>query len=353
MFFCDSLSINDRIVSNKSPVFIIAEIGVNHNGDISLAKEMASAAVEAGADAVKIQTFKADEIVTDMAQKAPYQIETTGKKSLKQSDMLRPLELSYDEHVELKRYCDKQKIILFSTPYGINDIKVLTDLGMPAIKIPSALIVEDLFLEEAAKSGLPLLISAGMASYSEIERALDVVKNAGNDKVILFQCTTNYPSELSEANLSVINRLREYLPLVGYSCHCLSHIPAVLSVAFGAVAVEKHFTLDKSMKGPDHCSSLTPDEFKDMVKAVRDAEKAVGSEDNKPSVGELRNRKAMRRSIVFSRDMKKGDIITLSDITFKRPAGGIPPGEYKNVVGKKLISNAKKDDMVLYSLIGT
>lgn len=325
------------------PAFIIAEAGVNHNGRLPLAKKLVLEAMRAGADCVKFQTFKAERVVTLKAPKAAYQLRTTSVKE-SQFDMLKKLELSDRDHEQLIRFCRKNGIIFLSTPYSTEDADFLDRLGAPAFKIASGQIIELPFLRHVAKKGKPILLSTGMSTIAEIDAAVRTIKAAGNNKIVLLQCTTNYPSRIEDANLAAMATMRRRYSLnVGYSDHTESIAPSIAAVALGACVIEKHFTLDKKMPGPDHSSSAEPRELASLVRAVREVERAVGTGIKAPSKSEEKNIRGMRRSIVAKELLPKGTIIRPELLCFKRPATGLSPALADKLKGKRTRRDIPKD----------
>ncbi len=337
------IKISSKIIGLNKPVFIIAEAGVNHNGSLHLAKKLVSEAKRAGADCVKFQTFKAERVVALNAPKAAYQLTVTPKKE-SQYEMLKKLELSESGHRKLADYCKKQKIIFLSTPYSNEDADFLSELGVPAFKIASGQIIELPFLRHLSKKAKPILLSTGMSTMREVEQAVKTIMDAGNNKIILLQCTTNYPSRIEDANLSAMAVMREKFKLnAGYSDHTIGSAAAVASVALGACVIEKHFTINKKLPGPDHSSSAVPAEFAAMVKDIRQAEKALGNGRKKPSRTEARNIKGMRRSIAAKLPIKSGSVITHEMLCFKRPATGLTPALADKLAGARARRDIPRD----------
>jgi N-acetylneuraminate synthase len=329
--------------------FIIAEAGVNHNGSLETAKKLVDAAVSAKADAVKFQTYKSEEIVTDTADMAEYQKKNIGKKE-SQYQMLKQLELKFEDFKELKKYCDKKGIIFLSTPHTFSAVDFLNPL-VPAFKISSPDLNNTPFLEIIAQKGKPIILSTGMSTMEEIKRAVQTIENQGNKQIILLHCTTDYPCPLNDVNLKAMEKMKELGYLVGYSDHTEGILVSVMAVAMGAVVIEKHMTIDKKLTGPDHIASSEPWEFEEMVTAIRDTQKALGSEIKKPSKNEEKIKKILRKSIVAGVDIPKGDVITRDMLIIKRPGTGIPPYEIKNITGKKTKNNIKKDQLLEYNML--
>ena len=332
----NSISIGNKVLSTANPSFIIAEAGVNHNGSKALALDLVRAAKKAGADCVKFQTFKAEAVVTVNAPKAAYQLEVTDKQE-SQLDMLKKLELDFDAYTEIIALCKELDIQFLSTPYNEKDADFLNSLNVDAFKIASGQLVEHAFLEYIAKLGKPMIISTGMGNLAEAYEAVEVIHNAGNKKVIVLQCTTNYPSNIEDSNIKAMVSMQQALNvLVGYSDHVPSNYACYAAISLGAIVIEKHFTLDKDMPGPDHSSSLNPTEFKELVHGIRAVESALGSPVKRPTATEIKNTKGMRRSIVLAAALPKGTILRKEHLTFKRPATGIAPKLLSSIIGRKL-----------------
>ncbi len=318
-----------------SGCFIIAEAGVNHNGSLDLAKRLVDAALKAGADAVKFQTFRAERLVTRTAERASYQKKNVrGKES--QYQMLKRLELSFDDFSRLKKYCDKKRIEFLSTPFDEESARFLVgELGMKRIKVPSGEIVNLPFLRSLASLQRPLIVSTGMSDLQEIRRAVEAVSKAPG--LTLLHCTTNYPCPDEEVNLRAMLTLKETFRVpVGYSDHTMGIEVPVAAVALGASVIEKHFTLDRKMKGPDHRASLEPREFKAMVGAIRKVERALGSPEKRPTASEIEIRRVARRSLVAIKPLPVGAEITEGDLQALRAGDGLPPDAIGRIIGLRL-----------------
>jgi N-acetylneuraminate synthase/N,N'-diacetyllegionaminate synthase len=330
----DPLSIGNTMVGTALPVFFIAEIGVNHNGNIDLAHKLIDEAHAAGARSVKFQSFSADRIVTRESPKAAYQLRNTSKGQ-SQYEMLKALEVPEWWYPKIMKHCSELGLEFLSTPYDIEDIVLLQSVGVSAFKVPSAWAIDLEYLEFMARTGKPILLSTGMCTVNEVARAVGAVRKY-HDKLILLQCTTDYPTEAHECNVNVVKTLSDTFDcLSGLSDHSRSHLPAVMAVALGAVVIERHFTLDKSMPGPDHSSSDTPDELASLVESLKEAQVMLGSACKRPTVSEFSNLTTMRRSIVAKRHIRAGTEISHEDLSLKRPARGIEPRFLKDVVGRK------------------
>jgi len=328
-----------------SKTFIIAEAGVNHNGSLELAKKLVDVAVEAGADAVKFQTFKAESVISKYAPKAEYQKKTTGEDE-NQLQMVKKLELPYEAFEELYRYCQQKGIIFMSTPFDIESARFLKELGLEIFKIPSGEITNYPLLKEIGSYKKRVILSTGMADLGEIEDALDVLIEAGTprENIVVLHCNTEYPTPYEDVNLRAMLTIKEAFKVrVGYSDHTLGIEVPIAAVAMGAEVIEKHFTLDKNLPGPDHKASLEPHELKAMVRAIRNIEKALGNGIKKPSPSEKKNIIVARKSIVAKRDIKKGELLTEENLTTKRPATGLSPMMWEEIIGKRANKDIAKD----------
>lgn len=329
-------------------IFIIAEAGVNHNGSKELAMKMIDTAKEAGADAVKFQTFKAEKLVSRRAEKADYQKETTdGGES--QFDMIKKLELDVDTHRELKQRCDDLGIIFMSTPFDHDSIDLLAELGLDIFKIPSGEITNLPYLRKIGRLNKKIILSTGMAEMSEIKDALDALEKAGTDKanITVLHANTEYPTPMEDVNLRAMETIgREFGVRYGFSDHTQGIEADIAAAALGACVIEKHFTLDRNLPGPDHKASLEPHELKAMVKAIRNIEKAMGTGIKEPSPSETKNIKIARKSIVAAKSIKKGETLTEINLAVKRPGGGKSPMLWDSVVGTKAEKDYNEDDMI-------
>ncbi|MFW2552968.1 N-acetylneuraminate synthase [Aliarcobacter butzleri] len=329
-------------------VFIIAEAGVNHNGSIDLAKKLIDVASESGVDAVKFQTFKAENLVLKNAQKADYQKQTTDKNE-SQFDMIKKLELDVDTHKELMVYCKSKNIMFLSTPFDHNSIDLLSDLGLEIFKIPSGEITNLPYLRHIGRLNKKVILSTGMADIGEIEDALDVLIAAGTKKenITVLHANTMYPTPMEDVNLKAMVTIGNTFDVAfGYSDHTLGIEVDIAAVAMGACCIEKHFTLDKTMEGPDHKASLEPDELKAMVKAIRNIELALGNCIKKPSKSEIPNMKIARKSIVAKMNIKKGELLSENNLAIKRPGNGINPMRWDEIVGSIATKDYKEDELI-------
>jgi N,N'-diacetyllegionaminate synthase len=332
----------------KNRVYIIAEAGVNHNGDIALAKELIDVAIKAGVDAVKFQTFKAENIVSVNAPKAVYQAENTNTVE-SQFDMLKKLELAYPEFLELIDYCNDRNITFLSTPFDDDSIEFLHEAGMCIFKIPSGELTNVPYLRKIGALKKEVILSTGMATLSEIENAISILETAGTErsKVTILHANTEYPTPMQDVNLKAMQTIAEAFKVsVGYSDHTLGIEIPIAAVAMGASVIEKHFTLDKNLEGPDHKASLEPIELINMVAAIRNIESALGNGIKSPSNSEQKNIAIARKSIVAKREIKIGDTFSEDNITIKRPGTGMSPMNWDNLLGTVSIKAYKKDDLI-------
>jgi N,N'-diacetyllegionaminate synthase len=329
--------------------FIIAEAGVNHNGSIELAKKLIDVAVEAGVDAVKFQTFKATNLVSKNAQKADYQKKNMNDGDDSQFNMLKKLELDVDTHKELISYCNSKNIMFLSTPFDHDSIGLLNDLGLKIFKIPSGEITNLPYLRHIGKLNKQIILSTGMADIGEIEDALDVLIQSGTkkDNITILHANTMYPTPMEDVNLKAMITIGNTFDCkYGYSDHTLGIEVDIAAVAMGASCIEKHFTLDKTMDGPDHKASLEPDELIAMVKAIRNIEIALGVRVKKPSKSETPNISIARKSIVAKINIKKGETLTENNLTIKRPGNGINPMRWDEIVGTVAVKDYSEDGLI-------
>tara|TARA_B100000315_G_scaffold127921_1_gene117637 strand:+ start:9838 stop:10917 length:1080 start_codon:yes stop_codon:yes gene_type:complete len=351
---------------NSTHCFIIAEAGVNHNGDISIAKRLIDAAVSANVDAVKFQTFKAENIVIKTAEKAEYQIKNMNSNE-SQFQMLKKLELSDSRHKELFDHCAEKKIKFMSTPFDEESVDMLDDLGMNIFKIPSGEITNKTFIQHVASKKKPVILSTGMSYLEEVERAIGWIKGVDGwarkwadtknhitpfshktiSPLTLLHCTSNYPAAIEDINLLAMKTMKKKFDLpVGYSDHSMGIDVPIAAVALGAIVLEKHFTLDRNMVGPDHKASLEPDELESMVRGIRNIGKAMGNGIKKPLENEEKIKNLVRKSIVSATDIKAGKIFTKENTVIKRPGTGIPPAEWTSVIGRKAKRDFQEDELI-------
>ena len=330
-------------------VLIIAEAGVNHNGSLALAKKLVDVAAAAGVDIVKFQTFKAENLVAKIAKKADYQMQNTKNIEESQFEMLKKLELSIDAHHQLIKYCFEKNIKFLSSAFDLVSIDELVKIGVDIFKIPSGEIDNLPYLRKIGTYNKQVILSTGMSTLTDIEKAIDVLTLAGTirDKIIILHCNTEYPTPMQDVNLTAMLTIKEAFKLpVGYSDHTLGIEIPIAAVALGATVIEKHFTLDKTMAGPDHSASLEPDELIAMVMAIRNIEIALGNGIKQLSSSEAKNKPIARKSIIARTAIKVGDILSEDNLTIKRPGSGISPFEWDNIIGTKAYKNYMADDLI-------
>ncbi len=326
-------------------ILIIAEAGVNHNGSLEIAKKLIDTAKECGADIVKFQTAKLSSLVSKSAPMAEYQKENTGKEE-SQKDMLSKLLLPFDDYKLLSDYCKAVGIKFLSTPFDVESIEFLDPL-LDIWKIPSGEITNYPYLVKIAKTGKDIILSTGMCTMQEVEDAVKVLKDNDAGKITILHCTTNYPTPMEDVNLKAMLTLKERFGCdVGYSDHTRGIEVPIAAAALGATVLEKHFTLDRNMEGPDHKASLEPDELREMVRAVRNIEMALGTGIKEPTDAELKNRLVARKSIIAARDIKKGELLTEENLTTKRPGNGISPMKWNEVTGTSAIRDFAEDELI-------
>ena len=329
-------------------VFIIAEAGVNHNGSIELAKQLIDVASNSGADAVKFQTFKAENLVSKNTQKAEYQKKTTDILE-SQFDMIKKLELDVNTHKELMAYCQEKNIMFLSTPFDHDSIDFLNELGLKIFKIPSGDITNFPYLKRVGALGKQVILSTGMSTLKEVGDALTILVGTGTQKanITVLHANTMYPTPMEDVNLNAMLTIQEEFDVaIGYSDHTLGIEVDIAAVAMGASIIEKHLTLDKTMEGPDHKASLEPEELKDMVAAIRNIENALGSYEKKPSPSEIVNMDVARKSIVASCIIKKGELLSDKNLIAKRPGTGLSPMKWDAVIGTKATKNYQEDELI-------
>ena len=340
------IKIENKIISKDQPCFIIVDAGVNHNGDLNLAKKLIDVAAVAQVDAIKFQTFNPETLITKTAKRAKYQEKNIGGKET-QYEMLKRLMLKREYHPILKEYTESKGLIFLSTPFSIDDADYLYELGIPAFKVGSTDSNNIPYLEHIAKRGLPIILSTGMSNLEEVKASVKAIRKKGNDKIIVLHCTTNYPTKMEEVNLRAMDTIKKELRiLVGYSDHTKGIEVPIAAVARGARIIEKHFTLDKNMKGPDHKASLEPKELKEMVTKIRNIEVALGSKIKKPTSSEIEVAEVARKSIVAAVNIPKNTLITQKMLTLKRPGTGLKPAVMNKLIGKKTKEIIKKDELI-------
>ena len=327
-------------------VYVIAEAGVNHNGSLELAKKMVDCAKKAGADCIKFQTYRAGNLVSKNATKAKYQMNNTDNEE-SQLDMLKKLELSYDEFTELNIYCKEKEIEFLSTAFDFESIDFLHSLDMKMWKIPSGEITNLPYLIKIAKLGKPIILSTGMSTLKEIESAVSILKSNGSGEITILHCTTEYPTPFTDVNLHAMNTIRKELQhKVGYSDHTQGVEVSIAAVALGASVIEKHFTLDRNMIGPDHKASLEPNQLQLMIDAIRNVELALGNSNKIPAESERKNMSVARKSILAKKAIKKGELLTEDNLIVKRPGNGISPMKWFEVIGKTAIRDFCEDELI-------
>lgn len=346
MNFNKKIYIKDKLISSISPTFVIAEAGVNHKGNMKIAKQLIDLAVTAKADAVKFQTFKAEHLILNGVKKAAYQQKTSDPIE-SQYDMLKSLEVSQDQNMELKKYCEDKSIIFLTTPFDEKSLDDLDLLNLPAYKIASTDTTNLLFLKKVAKKGRPIILSTGMCYFSEVKLAMETIYKYNKD-VILLQCSANYPIQDIEANLGVINTYKDnFDALFGYSDHTVGIGAAPFAIPMGAKVVEKHFTIDKSDEGPDHAASLSPDELIEFVKTVRKVDTFMGSNIKEPTMSEHGTRKSLQKCLVASQKIKLGDIFSDKNVVAKRTGGiGISAIQVDMLLGHSSDKDYNKDQII-------
>jgi N,N'-diacetyllegionaminate synthase len=335
------------MITNKK-VLIIAEAGVNHNGDINLAIKLIDAAVDANVDIVKFQTFIAENVISKHAQKADYQKESTGGNE-SQLDMVKKLQLSFNDFIELKKYSEKKGIVFLSTPFDLESVDFLKSLNMGLWKIPSGEITNLPYLRKIGAYNEKVIFSTGMSTLGDIENAIDVIVKAGTLKnnITVLHCNTEYPTPMKDVNLKAMLTIKNAFHVnVGYSDHTLGIEIPIAAVALGATVIEKHFTLDKNMEGPDHRASLEPNELKKMVVSIRNIELALGTGTKLPSESEQKNTEIARKSLHLAYDLKSGHVLSENDLTVKRPGNGINPMLINEIIGCKLKADVVKDSIL-------
>ncbi|MGH4120722.1 N-acetylneuraminate synthase [Clostridium sp.] len=343
--------IGNSVIGDGNPSFIIAEAGVNHNGDINIAKQLIDKAVLAKVDAIKFQTFNTEKLVTGYAQMANYQKDNIGSED-SQFNMLKKLELTHENFIELKQYCTHKGIMFLSTPFDFESADFLASIDMEAYKISSGDLTNIPFLRHIAKFNKPIILSSGMATLSDIEDAVNAINLLGNKQVAVLHCTSNYPAKLENVNLNAMNTIKNAFKVVsGYSDHTQGITIAIAAVSMGANIIEKHFTIDKTMEGPDHKASLCPKGLSEMVHVIRDVEMALGTGIKRYNSSEVDTMKAARKSIVVARDIKKGENINITDLDYKRPGTGLSPKFYIDIVGKKSNRDIKMDQQITLNMV--
>lgn len=333
--------LDGKKIGNGNPCYIIAEIGSNHNGDIENAYKLIDVSKEAGADAVKFQSYKAETLYSKYVPRRKFDDGTEGPDIY---EMISRIQMPYEWHKPLKEYCDKVGITFCSSPFDLEAVQSLEDIGCPFYKIASSELGDPILIKAVAKTGKPMVISTGKATMEDVDLAVSWCKEEGNEKLILLHCTATYPAKYESMNLNVITSMQDHFDFpIGLSDHNTENITAVSAITMGANLVEKHITLDRNMNGPDHNFALEPDGLNELCRYIRNTERAMGDPIKKVDASEKEGVRIANRSIHINRDMKAGDVIELNDIIIKRPSLGIAPRLYENILGKKLIKDIKAD----------
>lgn len=340
------ISIRDRVVGPGNDCFVIAEAGVNHNGSIDLAHKLIDAAAEAKVDAIKFQTFDPDKLAAPEAPKAEYQVKNMSEAG-NQLEMLRKLVLTKSAYPELMKHAAEKGLMFLSTPFDEDSADFLEGINVPAFKISSGDLTNHPFLDHVARKGRPVLLSTGMSSMEEVDAAVKIIKSTGNSQLILFHCVTNYPTDPADCNLRAMTTLRSRFEVpVGWSDHTVGIDISLASVALGAETLEKHFTLDRTLPGPDHVASLEPDELAAMVQAIRRVESAMGDGEKRPKGCEMATAPVARKSLHWKKDLQTGETVAGTDAIALRPGNGIPPGKLASIVGRRIVRDVRRGQMI-------
>jgi len=344
-----NIFINEKIIGFNSPIFLIAEAGINHNGELSLAKKLIDIASEADVDAIKFQTFSAEKLILKITPKVQYQKENAGDQE-SFYEMVKKYELTKEDFKILSTYCNDKGIIFLSTPFDKTSVEWLEELNIPAYKVGSGDMNNFPLLKLICSKKKPILLSTGMATLEEVIESVNFLKSNNVEDIVIFQCTTNYPSNYEEINLNVIDTYKKEFPnnIIGFSDHSLGFEASIGAAAIGVKVIEKHFTINKEMDGPDHKASLNPRELKEWVKHIRNLEKALGDYKKFPSKNEQEIAKIARKSIVTLSDLKEGDTIKKEDIDIKRPGYGISPKYFSSLIGKTIKRNVPKNSILFW-----
>jgi len=342
-----TIKIENRIIGENNPIFLIAEAGVNHNGELSLAKKLIDIAAKAKVDAIKFQTYKTEKLILKSVPKAQYQKRNTNSDE-NFYEMLKKYELTKEDFHILQIYCIEKGLLFLSTPFDHDSVEILYELDIPAYKIGSGDMNNFPLLKLICSKKRPILLSTGMATLEEVKESVNYIKSNSINDIVIFQCTTNYPAKYEELNLNVIDTYLKEFPdnIIGFSDHSLGIEASIGAAAKGVKVIEKHFTIDKEMDGPDHKASLNPEELINWVISIRIFEKALGSYEKFPSKIEEEIAKVVKKSIISTKDLKEGDIIKIEDINIKRPGYGIPPKYLDSIIGKKIKNNIPKNSII-------
>lgn len=343
------IHICEKIIGVNSPIFLIAEAGVNHNGDLSIAKRLIDIASEVKADAIKFQTFKAEELLLKNTSKVEYQKTNTDIKE-NFYEMIKKYEFTKEDFQSIVNYCKEKNIIFLSTPFDHSSVQWLEEFNVPAYKVGSGDMNNFPLLKLICSKRKPIFISTGMATLKEVKETIEFIRSNNIEEIVLFQCTTDYPTSLEDVNLNVIDTYKNEFSnlLIGFSDHSLGITASIGAAAKGVKVIEKHFTLDKEMKGPDHKASLDPKELKEWVEQIRALEKALGTFEKKPSKAELNIAKIARKSIVSIKTLNKGDVLNENNVAIKRPGDGISPVEFEKIIGKRVKRNISTDTVIYW-----
>ena len=341
--------VGDKKIGEDNPIFLIAEAGVNHNGSLSIARSLVDVAADSGVDAIKFQTYKTEKLILQSTEKASYQQSKVNKEE-SFYEMLKKYELEEGNFKILKEYCDEKGLIFLSTPFDTSSVELLEDLNVPAYKIGSGDMNNFPLIKLICSKGKPILLSTGMATLEEVKDSVDLIKNNSVEEVVIFQCTTSYPTKLEDVNLNVIDLYKKEFPneIIGFSDHSQGITASIGAAAKGAKVIEKHFTLDKEMEGPDHKASLDPTELRKWVNEIRNLEKALGFNKKIRIKSELELSKIARKSIVSIKDLKKGEILSEDNIGIKRPGTGISPKEFEKILGRSINKDILKDSVIFW-----
>lgn len=343
-----TIDIDGKLIGENQPMYFIAEAGVNHNNSIEIAFKLVDAAKDSGADAVKFQTFKAENIALKNTPKAEYHIRTTGNDTIESwYNMLKRQELDLESHFKIKEYCQNKNITFLSTPYDIESVDLLEKIGVSAYKVASSDNQNYILLDYLIKIKKPIIISTAMCYEEEVDDLYQHFLNNDFKKLMIMHCTGNYPSDLNETNLNVVKKyIEKYSCIIGYSDHNLEMYNPIIATSLGCKIYEKHITIDKSLEGPDHRASLTPNELKKTITNIKKTEISLGSSIKTCTQSEISNRDKLKKSLYIQQNIKKGEIFTIKHLSAKRPAVGISPSCYKDIIGKKAKSDLKKDDLL-------
>jgi N,N'-diacetyllegionaminate synthase len=345
------LMIGERKVGVGEPCFIIAEAGVNHNQSLERARELVDVALQAHADAVKFQTFKPERVCSPLAPKATYQLQTTSTEE-SQLEMGKKLELPFEAFHDLQSYCKSKGILFLSTPFDCESADFLAELRVPAFKIPSGEITNLPFVEHIARKGCPLILSTGMSTLDEVRKAVETIRATGNEQLVLLQCVSNYPAQSSSINLRAMHTMAEAFGVpVGYSDHTRGIEIAIAAVAMGACVVEKHFTINRDLPGPDHRASLEPDELASLVRSIRNVEAALGDGNKRPALEEANTAAVARRSLVAARYIAAGTVLTEDLVAILRPGTGLPPAMRPQLVGRRTRHDIEAGTMLTLDMV--